>query len=142
LPCGPEPPHVVIRGAPLHPWAKYTDKGDCLIGIGAQLPRHYIPKFFAMMATVNIVSFGLIWFAMAAGPRPKTHSRKWKEAEKDFYYPFEQFPEMKLPADISRDPKAACWRYLDRVGLRDPLVLNASMNLRSFDFKIRNSNQY
>eukprot|EP01007_Sphenomonas_quadrangularis_P002408 NODE_3868_length_396_cov_1.097983_g3429_i0.p3 GENE.NODE_3868_length_396_cov_1.097983_g3429_i0~~NODE_3868_length_396_cov_1.097983_g3429_i0.p3 ORF type:complete len:89 (+),score=30.17 NODE_3868_length_396_cov_1.097983_g3429_i0:65-331(+) len=37
------------------------------------------------------------------------------------YWPLESFPEVELPPDVSRDPKAPCWRLLEAVALRPAL---------------------
>ena len=67
--------------------------------------------------------------ARTQGPRPKTMTRKWKEAEVNSYYPFQSFPDIYLPPDISRDPKASCWRIMDRVGLRPALYISYQTNV-------------
>lgn len=135
IPCGPEQPFIKVSGAPIHPWSMYTDKGDGLLGMGTQLARYYPRKFLAVNIVMGSTFFGMIWLFLAAGPRPKTQTRKWKEAEVNSYYPFEQFPDMKIPADIDKDPKAACWRFMDKVGLRPSLYLSYATNVRKLGFE-------
>lgn len=83
LPVGPEPPHLKIRGAPLHPWSMYTDKGGVndfsitllhsfpltgfFFGVGTQLPRNFFPKFLATTSAIMGVTYGLVWLYNAAG---------------------------------------------------------------------------
>eukprot|EP00906_Rhabdomonas_costata_P013258 RCo019055 len=135
IPCGPEQSFLKTPGAPIHPWSMYTDKGDYVFGMGTQLGRHYIRKFIAVNLFIGGVAFSALWLFLAAGPRAKTMTRKWKEAEVNSYYPYEKFPDIKLPADIDRDPKAACWRYMDKVGLRPSLYISYATNIRKLGFE-------
>uniref|UniRef100_UPI002FE4FB23 COX4 n=1 Tax=Euglena gracilis TaxID=3039 RepID=UPI002FE4FB23 len=137
LPVGPEPPHLKIRGAPLHPWSMYTDKGGFFFGVGTQLPRNFFPKFLATTSAIMGVTYGLVWLYNAAGPRAKTQTRKWKELEsEDPRFPFQEIPEIYLPSDIDRDPNADCWRILNQVPRKEKLLVEITDPLRNFDFKV------
>uniref|UniRef100_A0A7S1J3D0 Uncharacterized protein n=1 Tax=Eutreptiella gymnastica TaxID=73025 RepID=A0A7S1J3D0_9EUGL len=121
--CGPEPMQAKVSGAPMHPWAMYTDKGAFFEGVGTQLKRRFWPKFFALNFGFFSGFYALTWLYSAAGPRAKTHTRKWKLAEAaDPRYPYEEFPDIWLPPDIDKDPKADCWRIL-HVAPRDEKII-------------------
>jgi hypothetical protein len=134
IPYGPEQFWQHTKGAPLHPWSMYTEKGSPLFGTGTKLARHYKWKALGMFVSFGIFARSLVFLFMASGAKAKTMTRKWKEAEVDSYYPFQQFPDAYIPADISRDPKADCWRIVDRVCLRDSLVITAGSNMRKIGF--------
>ena len=60
------------------------------------------------------------------GPRAKTHTRKWKLAEAaDPRYPYEEFPDIWLPPDIDKNPKADCWRILHVVPRNEKIIMEA-----------------
>merc|ERR1712071_356893 len=102
------------------------DKGDFFNGVGTQLKRNFWPKFFAVNAGFFGVAYGLTYILAVAGPRAKTHTREWKMAEAaDPRYPFEDLPDIWLPPDIEKDPKADCWRILHCVPRNEKIIIEA-----------------
>eukprot|EP00996_Jenningsia_fusiforme_P000633 NODE_1571_length_1489_cov_129.792361_g1417_i0.p1 GENE.NODE_1571_length_1489_cov_129.792361_g1417_i0~~NODE_1571_length_1489_cov_129.792361_g1417_i0.p1 ORF type:complete len:165 (+),score=27.53 NODE_1571_length_1489_cov_129.792361_g1417_i0:802-1296(+) len=129
LPCGPEQPHIRVPGAPLHPWSMYTNKGDFFFGVGTKIAKNYYTKFAFGAAALFSAAYGITFFYAAAGPRAKTMTRAWKEAEADPRYPLEQLPDLYLPPNIPRDPQAECWRIVD---LREePLVITIQSYMKN-----------
>jgi hypothetical protein len=142
LPVGPEPPQLKMRGAQLHPWSMYTDKGGFFFGVGTQLPRNFFPKFIATTAVIVGLAYSYVWLFYAAGPRPKTQTRKWKELEsEDPRYPFQELPEIQLPADIDRDPNADCWRVLNQVPRREKIIVEIWDPMRHHNFNIHKQSE-
>jgi hypothetical protein len=113
----------------------YTDKGGFFDGVGTQLKRNFFPKYFAVVGAYCGLAYGLTYMYAAAGPRPKTHSRKWKELEyEDPRYPFQDFPDIQLPPGIDKDPKADCWRILHVVPRKERIIIEAWDSMRGNGF--------
>eukprot|EP01010_Urceolus_cornutus_P001447 NODE_1988_length_683_cov_159.611987_g1552_i0.p1 GENE.NODE_1988_length_683_cov_159.611987_g1552_i0~~NODE_1988_length_683_cov_159.611987_g1552_i0.p1 ORF type:complete len:208 (+),score=32.57 NODE_1988_length_683_cov_159.611987_g1552_i0:74-625(+) len=127
---GAEQVYVKRPGMPLHPWSMYTEKGGKLHGVGSQLTRNFWKKLAVTNFLRCSVAVGIIVFYYAAGARAKTMTREWKEAEVDFRYPFEAFPDIVMPPDITKDPNDDCWLLMERVALRPPRVLTAADLMR------------
>eukprot|EP00993_Chasmostoma_nieuportense_P003944 NODE_4634_length_760_cov_179.624013_g4475_i0.p1 GENE.NODE_4634_length_760_cov_179.624013_g4475_i0~~NODE_4634_length_760_cov_179.624013_g4475_i0.p1 ORF type:complete len:196 (-),score=40.83 NODE_4634_length_760_cov_179.624013_g4475_i0:120-707(-) len=115
------PTNQRLVGLKLHPWSMYTDKGDYLWGSGTQLARNYPFKTTVFLGSLALFSYCLMTFYQLAGSRPRSHTRAWKEAERNYSYPVHKFPDIVLPPDVDRNPNSPIWQVVSGLSMKPPL---------------------
>jgi len=85
LPVGPEPPQLKMRGAQLHPWSMYTDKGGFFFGSHRPPLGHMgLPRSPPASLAIGVIAVGAIVGWAAA---------RWYHADGRSTIPLVQSPE-------------------------------------------------